>query len=115
MKIPEIFKNETQFQEYANKHLREKKIMYYHRQNGQSKKKAGQNYIEINNVKFRFWDLMIFQSDGKVFFVELKQPNGTTNKEQENFGVWAGLSGYNAYVCRNWEEFLLVLSAEGIK
>jgi len=115
MKIPEIFKNEAQFQEYANKHLREKKIMYYHRQKGRGKSNDSQNFVTINDTKFRFWDLMIFQGEGKVFFVELKTAKGVTDGEQDNFGIWASLSGYSNYVCRNWEEFLLVLSAEGIK
>lgn len=108
------FANETKFQEACNKYLRDKNIVYTHRQKGRVNKPTSQNFIILNGVKMKYPDLDI-KFNGNCFYIELKMIGEKLKAEQENFRIHQTDAGFSFDVCRTWAEFIMVMRAKGIE
>lgn len=101
------FKNEAEFQREANKYLREKNIRFHHMEKGRTHKST--------THRKGIPDLIIFNGNGNVFFIELKMPTGNLREEQKEWENWCEDEGYFFAVCKTWNEFLIVMEVQGIK
>ena len=95
---------ESELQAECNKILDENKILYFHlEKGGKFKQKKHSKGLP---------DLLIWHN-GKSIFVELKKEGEALDKDQMDWMLWAELADIPHYVCRNINQFRIVLDKQG--
>ena len=114
-KLPTIFNNEDDLQQYVNLDLLNMNIPYHHRKKGKGGHYRTANTFTLNGVVMKWPDNIIFLDNARTIFIELKWLKNNLEPEQENFRLYAIKKGYTFYVVRSIEAWKTVKENEVIQ